>query len=59
MTRTEAIETVFGYVCQIEGEWGYRTNYGGMNSEAREVLTALGVTEAEMLAAGLAKGNES
>lgn len=52
MNRSEAIDEVIGYIDRIESEWG---NSRSTDSEAIEVLTALGVTRAELVEHGVVR----
>jgi hypothetical protein len=47
MNRSEAIDEVISYLDRIEGEWG---SSGSTDDEVAEVLSALGVTEDELVA---------
>lgn len=53
MERSEAISAVLGYISQIDGEWG--DGRGDTTSEEIEVLTALGVTQDELIAHNVIK----
>jgi hypothetical protein len=56
MNRSEAIDRVYGYLNEIEGEWGpFDTP---VEVEAIEVLTALGVTRDELIAHNLIRESE-